>query len=173
MKHLFYAALTAMSFALAGCASFGGIPPKAGDAESDVLAKLGRPTHRYQDGQDLLLEYMHGPWGQTTYMARLGPDGTLISYEQVLTLERFGRIQPGRSNKDEVLRIIGAPSSTSYLSLSQLEVWTYPYKESNVWNSLMHVHFDNNGIVQKMQNGPDPRFEPDLNFPFSGVMMRF
>jgi hypothetical protein len=30
----------------------------------------------------------------------------------------------------------------------------------------MHVHFDRNGVVQKMLNGPDPRFDPDLRFPF-------
>jgi len=169
MRHLFRIALTAVSFVLAGCAAFGGVPLNAGEPESNVLAKLGTPTHRYQDGQDLLLEYMHGPWGQTTYMARIGPDKRLISYEQVLTLEKFGQIQRDRSTKEDVLHIIGAPSGTSYLSLPQLEVWTYPYKESNVWNSLMHVHFDNNGIVRKMQNGPDPRFEPDLNTPIFGM----
>jgi hypothetical protein len=48
-----------------------------------------------------------------------------------------------------------------YLRLSDLEVWSYPYKEAGVWDSIMSVHFDRNGILQRMQNGPDPRRDPD------------
>jgi hypothetical protein len=156
----------AIILAMTGCAGYG-VKVQSGESEADVVAKLGAPTHRYQDGSDALLEYMHGPWGQTTYMARIGPDRKVISYEQVLTSQKFATIQLGKSTKDQVLRTIGAPSGTSYLSLPELEVWTYPYKESNVWNSLMHVHFDKAGIVRQMQNGPDPRFEPDVRIPFS------
>jgi len=57
------------------------------------------------------------------------------------------------------LRTIGHPAETSYLPLRDLEVWSYRYKEAGVWNSIMHVHFDRNGIVRMMLNGPDPMFE--------------
>ena len=166
MKH-FSAWAALMSIAmLAACAGFGAPPVTPGEPESAVLAKLGEPTHRYQIGPESLLEYMHGPWGQTTYMARIGPDHRLISYEQVLTVQKFATLQIGKSTKQDVLRTVGAPSDTSYLSLSDLEVWSYPYRESNTWNSVMHVHFDRNGIVQKMLSLPDPRFDPDRHFPF-------
>ena len=36
------------------------------------------------------------------------------------------------------------------------EVWSYRYKEAGVWNSLMSVHFDQQGVVRQMLNGPDP-----------------
>ena len=160
MRQLFLAA--ALLAGLYGCAAFGP-PPQAGDPEQEGIARLGQPTHRYSDGQTRLLEYMHGPWGQTTYMARIGPDGRLISYEQVLTPQKFGQIQVDRATKDDVLRIIGAPSDTAYLSLSQREVWSYPYLEQGLWDSMMHVHFDNAGIVRMMQNGPDPRRMPSDN----------
>ncbi|WP_334188481.1 hypothetical protein [Noviherbaspirillum sp.] len=151
---------------LQGCAILhsGTITP--GETEAQVIAKLGQPTNRYKDEKGGLLEYARGPWGQQTYMARIGPDGRVTSFEQVLTLQKFATITPGQANKKDVLHTIGAPSDTSYLSLSDLEVWSYPYKESDVWNSLMHVHFDRNGVVQKMMNGPDPRFDPDMRFPF-------
>jgi len=154
------------AFLLHGCAVF--MPPAltVGESEAEVIVKLGQPTHRYQDGNTRLLEYATGPWGQRTYMARFGPDGRLASYEQVLTVEKFATIKPGQATKKDVLNTIGAPSDTSYLSLTDLEVWSYPYKESGVWNSLMHVHFDRSGTVQKMMNGPDPRFDPDRRFPF-------
>jgi outer membrane protein assembly factor BamE (lipoprotein component of BamABCDE complex) len=151
---------------LAGCAL---IPPTqlpAGTSEQDVIAQLGQPTHRYRTGTDEVLEYMHGPWGQTTYMARFGADHRLISYQQVLNSQTFATLAPGKTTKQDVLLTIGAPSTTSFLSLSQLEVWSYPYREANVWDSIMHVHFDRNDIVQRMENGPDPRRTPDLNTPF-------
>jgi hypothetical protein len=155
----------AAAMMLAACASMFPQPINIGEPESAVIAKRGQPTHRYQDGKDHLLEYATGPWGQKTFMARIGPDGKVLSFEQVLTSEKFATIKVGSATKDDVLRTIGEPSETSYLSLTDLEVWSYPYKEHNVWNSLMHVHFDRNGVVQKMLNGPDPRFDPDLRFP--------
>lgn len=142
-----------------------------GESESEVVATRGQPTHRYQDGQDHLLEYTSGPWGQKTFMARIGPDGKVVSFEQVLTSEKFASIKIGEATKTDVLHTVGAPSETSYLPLSELEVWSYPYKESGVWDSMMHIHFDRAGIVRKMLNGPDPRYDPDVRFPF-GILRR-
>lgn len=157
---------TGILFILGACASIIPAPVNIGDSESDVVAKRGQPTHRYQDGKDRLLEYALGPWGQKTYMARLDQGGKLVSFEQVLTTQKFASIKVGEATKKDVLHTIGAPTETSYLSLTDLEVWSYSYKESNAWNSMMHVHFDRKGIVRKMLNGPDPRFDPDERFPF-------
>jgi hypothetical protein len=156
---------------LAGCAAM--FPPDVavGEPESSLIAKRGQPTHRYRVGNDQILEYATGPWGQKTWMAHVGPDGRVSSFEQVLTTQKFGAIKVGESTKTDVLHTIGTPSDTSYLSLTDLEVWTYPYKESDVWNSLMHVHFDRSGVVRKMMNGPDPSRDPDLRFPM-GMMRR-
>lgn len=139
-----------------------------GETEEEVLAKLGRPTARIPDSNGYLLEYSRNPWGQATDMARFGNDGRLISYEQVLTSAKFAIIKLGISTKSDVLRTVGHPSHTSYLPRQQLEVWTYPYKESGAWNSLMHIHFDNDGIVRKMENGQDLRFDHDGKFGFGG-----
>jgi len=68
------------------------------------------------------------------------------------------------STKADVLRTVGTPSETSWLSLPQLEVWSYRYKENGVWNSMMHIHFDRAGIVRKMENGRDPLYEEDEFF---------
>jgi hypothetical protein len=155
---------------LCACSTLMPAPVNPGDTEAELFSKRGEPTHRYQDGQDRLLEYATGPWGQRTYMARIS-NGKVASFEQVLTVQKFASIKVGEATKNDVLRTVGAPSDTSYLSLTDLEVWSYPYKESEVWNSLMHVHFDRQGIVRKVLNGPDPRFDPDERFPF-GMMRR-
>ena len=153
-------AISTLLLALAGCAGMLRTPPSPGDPEGTVLAKFGQPNGRHADpagGQ--VLEYATGPMGQFTYMAHIGPDGRLTRFEQVLDGPGFGRIQVGKATKPDVLRLIGRPAETSYLSLRDMEVWSYRYKESGVWNSMMHVHFDRAGVVQQMMNGPDPMYE--------------
>ncbi|MFT5591481.1 MAG: hypothetical protein ACI9ZF_003682 [Bradyrhizobium sp.] len=148
-----------------GCAALLAPPVLPGATEAAVLDKLGTPTHRYTLGEDHLLEYAKGPWGQRTWMARIGSDGRLVSYRQVLTTAMFATLVPGVADKQQVLRTIGAPGETSSLPRIDMEVWSYAYKESDVWDSMMHVHFDRQGIVRQMLNGPDLRFDPDRRFP--------
>ncbi|MEO7497002.1 MAG: outer membrane protein assembly factor BamE [Massilia sp.] len=144
---------------LAGCATLGRTPPLVGDSVDAVRAKFGQPTAVYAlpDGQ--VLEYASGPMGQFTWMARIGADGRMRSFEQVLTGEKFATIKPGVATKDQVLRTIGRPAEVSRVALRNYEVWSYRYKENGVWNSMMHVHFDANGVVGLMLNGPDPMYE--------------
>lgn len=144
---------------LSGCAQMGP-PPALGQPEADVVARLGPPTAVYQAGGARLLEYRHGPMGQTTDMARIGPDGRLQSFEQVLTMEKFARIVPDRTRQDEVLQLVGAPSEILFYRNVQMNGWNYPYKESNVWDSMMTIYVDSGGMVRRMENGPDPRRMP-------------
>ena len=140
--------------------------PSAGESEAEVIAQLGQPTARIPDGDTHLLEYSHNPWGQAIYMARIGSNGRLISYQQVLTTQKFATIKPGISTKADVLRTIGHPSETLRLARRGLTVWSYPYKEQGVWNSVMSVYLDDAGIVRMMENGPDMRFNRDGIFGF-------
>lgn len=145
---------------LGGCAGLLRQAPDIGDSESIVQQKMGTPTAIYGAGNDRIFEYATGPMGQFTWMARIGPDGRLASYEQVLTGEKFATIQVDAATKDDVLRTLGRPSEKSHVAMHDYEVWSYRYKEAGVWNSLMHVHFDRQGVVRQMLNGPDPMYEP-------------
>jgi hypothetical protein len=144
---------------LVGCASLGGPPPAIGDSVDTVKLKLGQPTSVYSAGSEQLLEYAQGPMGQVTWMAHIGPDGRLTRFEQVLTGATFATIKVGSATHEDVLRTIGRPAEKSTLPLQGFEVWSYRYKENDVWNSMMHVHFDRNGIVRQMLNGPDPMYD--------------
>lgn len=150
----------ASALLLSACAGLGGPALAPGASEAEVLARLGQPTHVYQDGDARLLEYMRGPMGQTTDMARIGPDGRLQSLTQVLTMESFARIVPGVTRQEQVLRIVGAPSEVRFYRYPGLRAWNYPYKESNVWDSMMTIYIDDTGLVRRMENGPDPRRMP-------------
>jgi hypothetical protein len=152
------------ALALAGCAGLVREAPRPGEPIEAVQAKLGRPTAVYPAPDGQVLEYATGPMGQFTWMARLGPDGRLVSYEQVLTGEKFATIKIDAANKEQVLRTVGRPAERSFVAFNNYEVWSYRYKEAGVWNSLMHVHFDRNGVVRQMLNGPDPMYEPRDRF---------
>jgi hypothetical protein len=158
LTHLSLAMILAMA---SGCAALFPEPVLMGDTQEELISKRGQPTRSYQVGNERVLEYAGGPWGQTTWMARLGAEGRVASFEQVLTDAKFGTVEVGKTTRNEILVTFGAPHETSYLPLKDYEVWTYAYKESGVWNSLMHVHFDRAGVVQMMLRGPDPRFEPE------------
>jgi hypothetical protein len=148
-----------LALCLVGCAGLLCTMPAPGDPVETVIAKFGQPAAVYSAGPGRLFEYPTGPMGQFTWMALIGPDGRLSSIEQVLTGEKFATLKVGAATKDDVLRTIGRPAERSYLALRDLEVWSYRYKESGVWNSMMHVHFDRAGVVRMMQNGPDPMYE--------------
>jgi hypothetical protein len=152
-------AAIAMALVLSGCAGFIRHIPSPGDPVSVVTAKMGQPTAVYPEGAGQELEFATGPYGQFTWMAHIGPDGRMVSIEQVLTGEKFATIKVDKSTKADVLRTIGHPAETSRVALHDYEVWTYRYKESGVWDSVMYVHFDHNGIVRMMLNGPDPLYD--------------
>lgn len=145
---------------LGGCAGMLRQAPTIGDSAEVVQQKMGAPTAIYGAGHDRIFEYATGPMGQQTWMARIGADGRLVSYEQVLTSEKFATVKIDSADKEEVLRTVGRPAETSRVALRNYEVWSYRYKEAGVWNSLMHVHFDQQGVVRQMMNGPDPMYEP-------------
>jgi hypothetical protein len=156
----FAAALT-----LSACAPMLRQAPPAGAPLAEVVARLGTPDAIYPEpdgGQ--VYEYRGQPMGQFQYMARIGPDGRLVSYDQVLTSENFARVKVDQWTKDDILRHFGRPAEVTRVHFHNYEVWSYRYKESGVWNSLMSVHFDQQGVVRQMLNGPDPMFDERLRY---------
>jgi len=151
--------IAALLSGLCACQTWGIGAVQPGQTEAEMISQLGQPTHIYSNGDQRILEYMRGRMGQATHMAIFGIDGKLISYQQVLTMENFSKITVGVSNKDTVLRLIGAPSLTNFYSRTGLDAWSYPFKQDGAWNSLMAVYFDSTGIVRKLENGPDPAFD--------------
>jgi hypothetical protein len=143
----------------AGCAALRRTPPVPGDTREAVLAKFGKPTALYPAPSGEVIEFAFGPMGQQTWMARMGPDGRLVLFEQVLTADKFGTLKIDAATKADVLRTVGRPAEESYLDLPDLEVWSYRYREGDVWNSMMHLHFNRSGILTKMLNAPDPMYE--------------
>lgn len=94
--------------ALSGCASVF-TNPAPGSTVAEVIALKGQPDAQYQDGNTTLLEWSVPAYGDHAWMARIGPDGKLISYKQVLTRENFGSIRINEFTKNDVLKTVGHP----------------------------------------------------------------
>jgi hypothetical protein len=157
MKTFNYALALALGMALSACGHLMPKAPAAGTPLAEVTAKLGKPSAVYPEpdgGQ--VLEYRGQPMGQFQHMARFKADGTLLSYEQVLTTENFARIEPNRWTRDEVLRNFGRPAEVVRSRLEDGEIWSYRYKEKGVWDSLMNVDFNARGTVLRVFNSADP-----------------
>jgi hypothetical protein len=150
-------AALALILSLAACAPVIRRTPPVGAPLAEVTAKLGKPNAVYQEADgSQIYEYTGQPMGQFNHMARIRPDGTLLSYEQVLTSENFAKIDVSRWNKDDVLRHFGHPAQVMRSRLEDGEIWSYRYKEKGVWDSLMNVDFNARGVVLRTYNSADP-----------------
>ena len=81
------------------------------------------------------------------------------SQYDVRTDAAWAAVPIGQATQDTILAQFGRPDEVTYLSLRDLTVWSYRYKQSDVWYSMMHVHFDRHGVVREMISGPDPERE--------------
>ncbi|HRL75563.1 MAG TPA: hypothetical protein PK440_02160 [Candidatus Accumulibacter phosphatis] len=138
---------------LAACAGYSGYGLKPGVATvPDVMATMGTPAMRWKDpdGSEQLA-YPRGPSGPQTFMVFIDPDGRLQRIEQVLDMEHFARIVPGKSDRESVLRLLGppVPEWTAYFRARDELVWEWQFCDS--WNQLARfdVLFDaSSGIVR-------------------------
>ncbi len=149
----------ALAALLAGCATPAQLP--VGTDRAAVLAKVGAPaeTHPLAAGERWV--YPGGGLNQETWMVDLDPAGRVAKIEQVLTMGSFMRVRTGVDTQAEVRRALGPPRMVQEFSRLKLTAWLYAYKEDGIWNSEMAVYFDPQGIVHKLENGPDPRFLRD------------
>ena len=146
---------------LVGCASLS--IPTQGMTEEEVISMRGTPNAEFEENGTRTLEWTAPATGQYTYMAKIAPDGRLVSFENVLTVERFYSLKPGISTKHDVLKTVGHPNKmeSEHLTLSDSDTWCYRYKEEGVWNSMMTIHFDKQGVVKRLENGIDPLYVRD------------
>ncbi len=120
---------------LAGCSL--GRNLQAGQAEAEVLQRLGTPTARYPmaDGR-VRLEYATGPMGRETWMVDLDAQGRVSQFIQTLEEPRLHAFQaraPGLSI-DELLRTLGRPAEIRQVARvagrpGEVWAWRYPTSE--------------------------------------------
>ena len=134
------------------------MPP--GTAFDDVITKFGAPTTtcKNADGTVRAL-WTQQPYGETASATRVGPDGKVGPFQQMLTDANFDRMNEGTWPLERVLCEFGPPEKVRRTGLGEKneEVWSYRYMQSSTWYSLMYVYLGPDGKqVTHFHPGPDP-----------------
>ncbi|MDE2598087.1 MAG: hypothetical protein KGL40_00535 [Rhodocyclaceae bacterium] len=130
---------------LTGCSTLLGPPVIPGvTTQAEIVARKGPPALHVEEAKQVTrLFWPTGPNGTSTIRARFDGQQRLISYEEVLDMQHFSKIQPGMS-MDDVLREIGPPFApwTIYFKARDELVWEWRYCDS--WNAAarFNVLFD-------------------------------
>lgn len=134
------------------------LPSNASQAE--VQAQLGKPKEVYPlaPGVTRWL-YPTKPFGEETIAADFDAQGRLLGTTQVLSTQEFNKVEIDKWTKTDVLHHFGEPVETSYFPLMKREVWTYRFKQDDVWFSMMNFYFDPDGVLKTTQISPDPLHE--------------
>ena len=150
-------ALAAATVVLAACATPDRLP--AGTSRAEVIARFGSPlaVHALPGGGERF-EYQIGPHQQTAWMVDLDSEGRATGVRQVRTAENFARLKVGTDTPQVARREFGTPWHVERYALSGLTAYLYPYRESGAWNLMMALHFDDAGVLRRVESGPDPRF---------------
>ena len=145
---------------LAACAGYSGSNLRPGESRlSDVLASMGEPAMRWNDPDGRIqLAYPRGPSGTQTFMVFIGSDGRLDHVDKVLDMQHFALIEHGRSDMNDVLRLLGPvfPQNVAYFKARDELVWSWRFCDGLNEQAFFDVLFDaRTGRVRSTFQRPD------------------
>jgi hypothetical protein len=115
-----------IAVSLTACASHNPNASLVGQHIESVIKTLGKPDREFAFKANKVLHFPRGPSGSHTFFVYLDKDSRVVSWEQVLTEERFDQIHPGMT-QEQVVDLIGASSITHGLARGRGYVWHYRY----------------------------------------------
>lgn len=120
---------------------------------------MGAPTERVaQSNGDTLLFYSRLPFGRSTHVATIAPDGRLRSVEQRLTKQNIVKVVAGMTAK-EVRELFGPPYRVVRMPLQQRDVWDYPWQYYED-RRVLWVQFSYDGVVREVIELHDLESDP-------------
>jgi hypothetical protein len=152
--------LTAIAIlVLAGCASFDGRGLAPGTPAAEVERVMGAAADKRVHDGETWLYFPRQPYGQATYVARIGRDGRLIAIEQRLTDENVARIVPGKTTLEEVRELLGPPYTDMNFQRMQREILEYRMRsDSSPVPYALYVQASPDGIVREVYKISDPDY---------------
>lgn len=150
---------------LSSCANMADTTP--GTPLADVQAQFGRPNFNctLPDGAQRVI-WTQQPFGQFAWGANVGADGHIDQVVALLTDQNFQQLADGVWPAERVRCEFGPPAQIREVGLPSVRqiVWSYRYRQDQVWNSLMHVYMGRDGHqVTHFHPGPDPLFDNEWN----------
>ena len=153
-----YLSVAAVALTLAGCAQLQSVP--SGTSLAEVEQKFGKPTLTCpnSDGSQRVI-WSQQPMGETAYGSFIAKDGTIVAMKQLLTDAHFDMLGQGTWTAEQVLCEFGPPVDKTGVGKGNEIVWSYRYKQSATWYSLMYVFLGADGKqVTHFHPGPDPMY---------------
>jgi hypothetical protein len=141
--------VVALALALAGCATSRGLDPGQSTL-ADVEAVMGSPMERRQVGSESWLYYPQQPYGRKVFVARLAPDGRLISVEQRLTEEYISKLMRNQSRREDVLALFGQPYERLNYPRMDREAWSWHMRQFANLPAGLHVQMSPDGVVREV-----------------------
>lgn len=123
---------------------------------ADVERLMGKPRMVWdEDDGRVLMEYPRGPAGHETWMVELDREGRYVGMRNLLTEANFAKVAPGLS-RDEVRRLLGAPTEQVTFERKREVVWSWRFMADQNRSTFFNVHFGTDGTVRGTSRSPDP-----------------
>lgn len=127
-----------------------------------LVDQLGQPSMVWSEGDgSLLVEFARVTQGGGNFMARVAPNGVLLSLQQVLTDERVATLHPGMS-REEVRRHLGMAAKIE--NREPGEVWHWPMDQNVPPGWQIDAHFGAEGKLEEVSRSRirlNPRGAPE------------
>jgi hypothetical protein len=143
------AGLVAGVLLMTGC-TFAPIQP--GMSRDEVVAGYGTPTRIVPTALGTRLQYSRQPAGQSVVMVDVDAAGKVVAVRQVMTLNEFLKIEPGRWTREDVEREFGRPALVDRVASWQGDILTYRWLD-NDQNKYFWVYLDAGNKVQRTGQG--------------------
>jgi len=129
--------------------------------EADVRQRFGTPEAVWEGASGArVYEYNRQPAGHRNFMATIGADGVLVSFDQVLTPANFARVQVGMP-MEAVRRMLGKPMQVTPYALKGETHYDWRYLDGpNASDSkIFTVVFDQDLRVLSTLHTRDPALD--------------
>lgn len=149
---------------MTACSSLVDMP--IGSSITEMKQQFGPPSVACLPPNPTRFIWSSQPLGQQAWGVDTDQQQRLQRVTQVLSDKEFALLDQETWNQERVLCHFGPPAEkdiTPYQRV-KMRVWSYRYKQNQVWDSMMYVYFDDEGIVKHHHPGPDPSKIRDGSF---------
>jgi hypothetical protein len=150
MKHALIFLLAAWVGLLAGCEQTVSSLEPGRTTLPQLLEQMGQPSMVWSEGDGgLQMEFSRLDEQRSNFMARVSPQGTLVSLQQVLTPANVQTLQGGMT-QDQVRRHLGRPAQIDKTPAGDVWYWPLAGEGGDDWQ--VEVHFGAGGTLVDVQS---------------------
>ena len=142
-------AVICVALALGGCAF---TPVQPGMSSGQVVASYGKPTRVVATSFGSRLQYSRQPAGQSAVMVDMDATDKVIAVREVMTLQEFLKIEPGKWTREDVEREFGPPARVDRVASWTGDVMTYRWLNADQ-DMYFWIYLDAANVVQRTAQG--------------------